>query len=57
MLKIPGSTNYNTYTVKSDDSLWKIANKYNTTVNKLKTINNLDSTVLQIGQKLLLPTT
>ncbi len=56
VLKIPGSTNYNTYVVKKGDSLWKIADKYGTSVNKLMTINNLDSTVLQIGQSLLIPT-
>ena len=56
VLKIPGSTNYNTYTVKKADSLWKIADKYGTSVNKLMTINNLKSTTLQIGQNILIPT-
>lgn len=56
ILKIPGSTNYNTYIVQKGDNLWDIAQKYGTTVNKLMTINNLSSTVLKIGQNLLLPT-
>lgn len=40
------------YIVKSGDTLYSIANKYNTTVNDLKTINNLTSNNLYIGQKL-----
>ncbi len=51
---IPSDGNY--YTVVKGDSLYKIANKYNTTVDKLKTLNNLKSNTLSIGQKLLLPT-
>ncbi len=45
----------NTYTVKSGDSLYSIAKKYNTTVSNLKTLNNLSSTTLSIGQVLKVP--
>ena len=57
VLKLPSNDNLtgNIYTVKSGDSLWSIANKYNTSVNELKSLNNLSSDILQIGQVLKLP--
>lgn len=42
----------NTYIVKSGDTLWSIARKYNITVNDLKKLNNLTSNSLRIGQVL-----
>ncbi len=56
VLKIPGSTNYNTYIVQKGDTLWDIAQKYGTTVKKIMTINNLNTTILKIGQNILIPT-
>lgn len=47
-------TNY--YKVKAGDTLYSIAKKYNTTVDKLKDINNLITNTLQIGDTLKLPT-
>lgn len=41
------------YTVKSGDTLYGIANKYGLSVNDLKTMNNLSSNNLSIGQMLL----
>lgn len=60
-LIIPGkSTGENVsttiYTVKSGDNLYSIARRYNVTVNEIKSLNNLSSNLLSIGQKLSIPT-
>lgn len=47
--------NYTNYTVKSGDSLYRIAIAYNTTVDKIKSFNNLTSNNLSIGQVLKIP--
>ena len=59
VLKIPtnsstssSGTTSTTYTVKSGDSLYSIAKAYNTTVDALKSKNNLTSNLLSIGQVL-----
>lgn len=59
-LIIPGkSTGENVsttiYTVKSGDNLYSIAKRYNVTVNEIKSLNNLTSNILSIGQKLSIP--
>lgn len=51
----PNTVTYGVYTVKSGDSLYVIAKKYNTTVDELKKINNLSSNSLSIGQQLKVP--
>ena len=56
LLKIPSALLPEpTYIIKKGDSLYSIANKYNTTVEELKRINNLTSNILSIGQVLKLP--
>ncbi len=59
ILKIPttnesGSSSI-TYVVVSGDSLYSIARKYNTTVDEIKSLNNLTSNSLSIGQILKIP--
>lgn len=60
VLKLPTKTTNEqetiTYTVKSGDSLYKISNEYNTTVDAIKSANNLTSNLLSIGQVLKIPT-
>ena len=54
-LIVPGTETSEVYTVKSGDNLYNIANKYDTTVEKIQNLNNLTTTNLSIGQKLLIP--
>ena len=49
--------NENYYIVQSGDSLWSISKKFGISVDKLKDINNLNSNLLSIGQKLLVKDT
>ena len=54
VLLIPTDTNLETtYTVQKGDSLYSIAKKYDTTVDRLKRLNNLSSNLLSIGQILI----
>ena len=60
VLKIPNSTinqdiSKSTYIVKSGDTLYSIAKTYNTSVDEIKKINNLQSNNLSINETLILP--
>ena len=52
----PEDSNYIKYSVKSGDSLYSIANKYNTSVTAIKNLNNLNTNNLSLGQVLKIPT-
>lgn len=45
------------YVVQAGDTLWLIAQRYNTTVNAIKSLNGLTSDLLNIGQVLRIPQT
>lgn len=59
ILKIPSAGTapapYFEYTVRPGDTLWLLAQRFNTTVNALKNLNNLNSDILNIGQILRIP--
>ncbi|XMB86099.1 stage II sporulation protein D [Mycoplasmatota bacterium WC44] len=46
----------NTHTVTSGDTLWDISRDYDISVDELKSINNLSTNTLQIGQELIVTT-
>lgn len=54
----PAAAVYTTYTVKKGDTLWRIAQKHLGKGNRykeIKTLNNLRSDMIQIGQRLKIP--
>lgn len=57
ILNIPISQteSYLEYTVQPGDTLWAIAKKYNTTVRAIQSLNNLNGTLINIGQVLRIP--
>lgn len=63
ILTIPSENSFNNmnnnmsnlYMVEKGDTLWSIANKFGTSVNAIRMVNNLNSDVLSIGQTLIIP--
>ena len=49
----PGESNYVSYTIEKGDTLYSIANKFGTTVDKIKQDNNLTSNNLVVGNILI----
>ena len=43
------------YTIKKNDTLYNIAKKYNTTVDEIKRYNNLQTNLLNIGDRIVIP--
>lgn len=54
-LIVPSAKDYQTYIVKSGDTLYGIARDFKTTVSGIQSLNNLTSSNLSVGQKLLIP--
>lgn len=54
-IPINDTDSFNYYTVLPNDTLYSISNKFNTTVDSLKKLNNLNSNILSIGQQLKVP--
>ena len=54
-VRTPFRTRPARYTVRTDDSLWKIAKKFGTSVEKLKYANNLSGSIIRPGQRLKIP--
>ncbi len=48
----PGAKEPNYYTVRSGDSLWSIAKKFNTSIKRLRETNKLSSNTLQVNDRL-----
>ena len=55
-IEIPFRTRPTRYTVRRDDSLWKIARQFGTSIEKLKYANRLSSSIIRPGQRLKIPT-
>ena len=51
----PDGGSYFEYTVRSGDTLWLLAQRYQTTVDAIKDLNGLSSNILNIGQILKIP--
>ncbi len=54
VVKAPVFTPRPSYVVQAGDSMWRVSQKVGVAVNDLKSINNLDSNILRIGQMLYL---
>ena len=55
-VRTPFRTRTIRYTVRRDDSLWKIARKFGTSVERLKHANRLSGSIIRPGQRLKIPT-
>lgn len=58
LIPINNQTNNNIqYIIKPGDTLYNIAKRYNTNVDEIKRINNLNTNMLKIGETILIPDT
>ncbi len=50
-----GSNGEDTYVVQSGDSLWEIARRFDTSVNSLKNVNDMNSSQMRTGERIRIP--
>ena len=55
LIPTTGKVNTKNYTVVAGDTLFSIANRFNTTVDAIRAMNNLTSNLINIGQSLQIP--
>lgn len=48
-------SNYTIYTVRPGDSLYKLSNRYGVSISTIKMLNNLNSSIIYVGQRLKIP--
>ena len=54
-LIIPNTSNYQTYVVRTNDTINSIANDFNIDIDTIKRLNNLQTNDIIVGQILLIP--
>ncbi len=55
LIVVPGEGDYVLYEVVRGDSLYSISNKFNTSVDSIKNLNNLNSNIIFVGDVLKIP--
>lgn len=54
-ITIPGTKDYQSYVIRTDDTLEDLAKKFNTTIEAIKRVNNLITDDVSVGQIILIP--
>ena len=57
LIIVPNNTNsewFDTYVIEKGDNLYSIARRFNTSIDNIKSKNNLTTNLLSVGQKLII---